>query len=81
VSQPKTLKAFEIKEFAGRVERVCDFLMDRHIRAHGRDGSKDQKIIEDLKEDAADIQYDRVDLGLTSVDGLHDYVNGVTENS
>lgn len=76
MSQTKTL---DPKEFASRVERVCEFVIDRLIQDRGRDGSKDQKVIEDLREDAADIQYDRVDLGYLSLDGLHDYVNGVPE--
>jgi hypothetical protein len=42
----------DIEEFAKRVERLCDFLINKA----GSTGSDDLRIIQDLKEDATDIQ-------------------------
>ena len=66
----------EIKEFAQRVERLCDFFLSRVSEETGRNGSNDQKVIEDLKEDAADIQCDRVQVKSETLDGLYDYMHG-----
>lgn len=72
-----TKRKVEIKEFAERVERMCDFLIGKVIEENGRDESNDLKIIEDLKEDAADIQFDRVHAGTKAIEGLSDYMHGV----
>jgi hypothetical protein len=67
------MKKLEIKEFARRVEHICDFFLSRTEA----DGSKDRKIIEDLKEDAADIQFDQVEVASGPFVGLDDYLKGI----
>lgn len=67
-------KEIEIVDFAERVERLCDFFLAKHKR----DGSNDLKIIQNLKEEAADIHFGRVRVVTEgSLDGLYDYMNGV----
>ena len=68
-------RELDLDEFAGRVERVCDFMLSR---TKG-DGSQDLKVLQDLKSDAADIQTGVVTLNdaRQSLTGLHDYMNGV----
>lgn len=71
-----TTKPVDIKEFAIRVERLCDFLLDK-IRAEvGRDGSSSQALIEDIKEQAADIHTGRVTTVSKTFEDLVDYMNG-----
>lgn len=67
------MRKIEIKEFARRVEHVCDFFLSRTEA----DGSKDRKILEDLKEDAADIQFDQADIASEAYSGLDDYIKGI----
>jgi hypothetical protein len=64
-------KEIEIEAFARRVERLCDFFLSK-IEA---DGSQDRKILEDLKEEAADIQFDKERIG--SFAGLSDFMKGM----
>jgi cell shape-determining protein MreC len=61
------MKQEEIKSFAMRVERICDFLLNK-TETH----SEDKETIQKLKEEAADIQADRLD----SLTGLNDYMRG-----
>lgn len=64
-------KEIKIEDFARRVERLCDFFL-----AQGeRDGSPDRKILEDLKEEAANVQFDMTRIG--NFEGLSDFMNGV----
>jgi hypothetical protein len=70
------MKRMEIKEFARRVEHLCDFFLSKTER----DGSKDRKIIEDLKEDAADIQFDQVEIASGVFTGLNDYMVGIPDS-
>ncbi len=67
-------KRIEIKDFAERVERVCDFFIAKVSEETGRRESNDLRVIEDLKEDAANLQFDPATETLT---GLHDYMNGL----
>ena len=69
----KPMKRLEIKDFARRVEHLCDFLLSKTEK----DGSKDRKIIEDLKEDAADIQFDQAEIASGAFIGLDDYMKGL----
>lgn len=62
-----------IKEFAERVERLCDFMISKM----NNDGSKDLQVFQDLKEDAADIQTDRVRINEQTIEGLDDYMRGI----
>lgn len=66
----------EIKDFARRVERLCDFFLSKISEENGRDGSPDVKVLEDLKNISADIQFDQVQIISNSIEGLRDYMNG-----
>jgi hypothetical protein len=73
-------RTLDLKEFARRVERLCDFFIAKRIEETGRDGSKDLKILEDLKQEAADIQFDDDLVISTEVfDGLYDLMNGAIQ--
>jgi hypothetical protein len=66
-------KAFDLKDFAQRVERLCDFILDR---TEERNGSTDLRVIEDLKQEAADIQFEQLQPATITVEGLSDYMKG-----
>ena len=70
-----TTRKLEIKEFARRVERVCDFFLSRVSEEEKRDDSPNLKIIDDLKEEAADIQAYYANTS-ESLKGLSDYMCG-----
>lgn len=67
----------DVKKFAERVERLCDFLLDRLSEDEGRTGSDDQKILEDLKDDAANLQMFGSRMSAKTLSGLHDYMHAV----
>jgi hypothetical protein len=62
----------DIKEFAIRVERLCDFLLAKLEK----DGSKDVVALQKLKEEAADIQADKPNVISESIEGLSEYLKG-----
>ena len=64
-------KEIKIEDFARRVERLCDFFLAKTEA----DGSEDRKILENLKEEAANVQFDMTRIG--SFEGLSDFMNGV----
>ena len=64
-------RVLDIKEFAERVERVCDFFLDQAEK----DGSDDIRVIQQLKDDAADIQADPAPIKRVLL-GLNDYMHG-----
>jgi hypothetical protein len=66
-------KEVDVQEFARRVERVCDFFLSR---IQEKDGSADLRVIQDLKEDAADLQFAYNEIGYTSLSGLKEYMSG-----
>ena len=66
-------RKIEIKDFAKRVEHVCDFFLSKSEA----DGSNDRKVLEDLKEDAADIQFDQAEINSGAYIGLDDYMRGI----
>jgi len=66
----------DIQEFARRVEQVCDFLLDRIPE---KDGSADIRVIQDLKEDAADLQHSTRTIGQGTLSGLKDYMSGAPQ--
>lgn len=67
-------RKLELKEFAKRVEHVCDFFLSKSEA----DGSSDRKVLEDLKEDAADIQFDQIEIETSGAyNGLDDYMKGI----
>lgn len=57
-------------DFARRVERLCDFILDRIPL---KDGSVDQVTIQNLKTEAADIQ---TKFNPLSLDGISQYIRG-----
>jgi hypothetical protein len=63
-------KQIDIIEFANRVERLCDFILDK---IPFKDGSIDQITIQNIKDEAADIQTKFNPLFL---DGLSQYIRG-----
>lgn len=65
----------DIKEFAQRVERLCDFFINK-IKEENNGKSSDLKVFEDLKEDAADIQSDQAPIVSTVLRGLDGYMRG-----
>lgn len=62
-------KIVNVKDFAQRVERLCDYILDKTKR----DGSQDLVVLQQLKEDAADLQIDDSEF---SFEGLSDYMKG-----
>lgn len=71
-----TVQTIEIKDFARRVERLCNFFISKVTEETGRDGSLDLKVLEDLKNTAADIQFDRVRVIGMNIEGLSEYMHG-----
>lgn len=67
----------DIVDFARRVERLCDFLLDKVSKENSRDGSDDIMEIEKLKDVAADIQFDDLNKATSTLSGLHSYMKGV----
>lgn len=64
----------ELREFAEKVERVCDFLIDKAKDADI--DANDLRVLQDLKEKAANIHMgtDKIDIGLQ---GLSDAVGAL----
>ena len=69
-------RKINLKEFARRVEHVCDFFLSKTEA----DGSRDRKVLEDLKEDAADIQFDQAEIDSGPFIGLDDFLKGVVNS-
>lgn len=67
----------EIKDFAERVERLCDFFLAKVSEETGRDGSADIRVIEDLKLTASDIAMRSGDVATMSIQGLDSYMRGL----
>jgi hypothetical protein len=69
-----------IVEFARRVERMCDFFLMKLTEETGRTGSDDQRVLEDLKEDAANLQVNPP--GATDIlEGLDSYMRSLPHES
>lgn len=66
-----------VQTFAERVERLCDFLLSKMGEETGRIGSDSQKILEDLKDDAANIQMFGARMTTKTLDGLSDFMSGI----
>jgi len=69
-------KTIEIREFAQRVERLCDFLLNRMREEGSKDKSTSARVIEDLRNDAADIQFHRLNYP-DMFDGLDNFMRGI----
>lgn len=66
------LNGVDTEEFGTKVERLCEFLLDRV----DKDGSADVRVIQDLKEDAALLQVGKEPFVLA---GLDSHMRGVPE--
>jgi len=66
-------KTVDITEFAIRVERLCDFLLAKMEK----NGSSDFMTLQNLKDDAADIQTKKTNVVSEAVEGLSEYMKGV----
>jgi hypothetical protein len=71
-----TTRKLEITDFARRVERLCDFFLNQVSREGQRDDSPNLKVLDDLKEEAADIQTYYKETS-ESLKGLNDYMKGL----
>jgi hypothetical protein len=60
-----TVTVQDITEFAERVERMCEFILE----GVEKDGSEDVVIIQKLKKDAADLQFIKKNANVT-IEGL-----------
>lgn len=67
------VKKTDVVDFARRVERLCDFLLDKV----SKDGSADVTAVQNLKDDAADLQLDNNEIEILS--GLDSHMRGVSE--
>lgn len=65
------VKEIDLEDFARRVERLCDFLIDKFPFM---DGSEDIVIIQKLKDEAADLQVSS--RKRITIEGLHAYIHG-----
>ena len=66
------IRRIDIKDFADRVERMCEFI----LMQVDKDGSQDVTFVQQIKEDAADLQCIPNDMNNLSIDGIHDYMKG-----
>jgi hypothetical protein len=60
-------RKIDIQDFAKRVERLCEFLLDKLEL-----DAEDNDVIQDLRNTAADIQFEKLDI----VRGLANHVRG-----
>jgi hypothetical protein len=67
-----TVTVQDITEFAERVERMCEFILE----GVEKDGSEDVVIIQKLKKDAADLQFIKKNANV-SIEGLDAYIRGL----
>lgn len=68
-----TVTVSDIQEFARRVERLCDFLLE----GVEKDGSDDVVEIQEIKKNAADLQFIK---GSVSIEGLSNYMRGIVKS-
>jgi phosphopantetheine adenylyltransferase len=68
-------KKVDIKEFATRVERLCEFLLAKM----DKDGSDDVVTLQELQDEAADIQSNNTTVVSESIAGLSEYMKGVNK--
>lgn len=67
-----TVTVDDIRRFAERVERLCDYI----LKDLAKDGSEDVVVVQELKDDAADIQLIKMD-SIRWVDGLSKHMKGM----
>ena len=66
-----------IREFAERVERLCEFIFNQ---VDEKDGSPDLIFVHKLREDAADIQFNRKVFSGISLIGLDNHARGILKS-
>lgn len=66
----------DVSEFARRVERLCDYLLDKVRNEKGMDGSSDLRVIQNIKEDATDLALFHGAPVSANLEGLSDYMKG-----
>lgn len=64
------INGVDTKEFAIQVEKLCDFLLDE---INPKSGTTSQRIIEDIKKDAINLQVVEVEI----FEGLEAHMRGV----
>ncbi len=62
----------DIRTFAERTERLCDFI----LLGMEKNGSEDVVVIQKLKDDAADLQHITRNANI-SIEGLSEFMKGV----
>jgi hypothetical protein len=67
------INGVDTAEFGTKVERLCDYLLDKVPQ---KNGSSDVKAIQDIKEDAANLQTAEDEVSFA---GLSDYLKGVPQ--
>lgn len=69
-------RAVDVEEFARRVDKLCDFLLNA-MRDEGElSGSSDIKVIQDLKDDAIDLSLNHASPVTKKLTGLSDFMKG-----
>ena len=68
------MKKVDVVEFARRVERLCDFLLEKISDTSEMHESDDLRVIQDIKTDAADLQFEGVNLDV--IGGLEKFMKG-----
>lgn len=69
-------KKIDIQNFARRVEDLCSFLLERiPSNSENIEDLHDLKIIQDLKQDAADLQFSDFQMTVNVLDGLAEFVS------
>lgn len=66
----------DIKEFALRVERMCEFILNQ---IDDRTDTTEHIFLEKLKQDAANIQFNPRLYGDISLHGLDDHIRGISK--
>ena len=67
-----TVTVDDIQKFAERVERLCEFILE----GVEKDGSPDVVVLQQMKEDAADLQNITRNSNV-SILGLDDHIRGI----
>ena len=69
-------KNIDVAEFASRVERLCDYLLNKVRDEKAMDGSSDLRVIHDLRNDAADLSLGHGAPVSANLEGLSDFMKG-----
>lgn len=72
-----TITIDDLHNFAQKVENLCDFFLNKLSDENQRDGSADVMILENLKKEAADIQFIKLAPTEITIYGLDSYMRGL----